>query len=106
MGINRVEVMVFPPGVGTHRGPAKPPGIPSGSLCRRADTYIHHFPDHWGRKAELKTLRDQLQIAAFTSGADTSVTEAKLTDALDHLDSLNGLLPWGPRGPDHPWALE
>ncbi len=83
-------------------GRAKPPEIPSGSLCQRADTYIHHFPDHWGKKAELKALRDELRFAAFTSGADTSVTEAKLSDALDQLDSRYGLLPWGPRGPDNP----
>lgn len=80
--------------------------IPSGNLRQRADAYIHNFPDHWSKKAELKTLRAQLRFAAFTSGTDTSVTEAKLTEALGYLDGLYAFQPRGPRGPDNPWWPE
>jgi hypothetical protein len=39
MGINRVEVMVFPPGVGTHRGPVRRPGIPKHRIT--LDTCVY-----------------------------------------------------------------
>jgi hypothetical protein len=80
-----------------------PPSIPSGNARQRADTYIHGFPDHWGKKPQLKALRDQLRLSVFGLGADTSAVEVELAALLDLLDGLYLLHPWGPPSPDNPW---
>jgi hypothetical protein len=82
---------------------SNPPSIPSGSARQRADAYIHGFPDHWGKKPQLKALRDQVRLSVFGLGADTSAVEAELAALLDLLDGLYLLHPWGPPSPDNPW---
>jgi hypothetical protein len=77
-----------------------PPEVPSGTLHQRGYAYVHRFPDHWGKKNQLKKL---LPSAAFISAAETSATKGELETLLDFLDGMYALCPRGPCRPDNPW---
>src|SRR5437764_12128490 len=84
-------------------GSGEPPKIPTGTLVQRARAYIHHSPDHWGNKAQLKELRDRMQSAVFVPGADSLAVSTELRGLLDLLDGLYRLVTRAPCGLGNPW---
>ena len=81
----------------------QPPKIPTSSLRERADEYIRRFPDHWGKKSQLKAAYGRLRVSAFMARAEIPAVEIELTELLDLLDGLYLLHPFGPPSPDNPW---